>query len=130
MYQASFSYALVVRNYVVSLGINKSDVPALQNGWPIPGDVRIALSAIIASSANYILGEHSPYTLTSILEKRNRENRRLTDTQSAVIEKFGIFTRLVQDKFFNRLPCILICGKGYPSVATRAMTWLLASRLR
>lgn len=47
-----------------------------------------------------------------------------------VIEKFGIFTRLVQDRIFEKLPLVLICGKGYPSVSTRAVTSLLANRLR
>ncbi|CAN8073153.1 unnamed protein product [Agarophyton chilense] len=72
------------------------------NGWPIPGDVFTTMSVVFASSASYIL----------------------------VIEKYGIFMRLVQDRIYDRLPCILVCGKGYPSVATRAMTSLLASRLR
>jgi DNA topoisomerase VI subunit A len=47
-----------------------------------------------------------------------------------VIEKMGIFTRLVEDKFFDTVPCILLCGKGYPSVATRAMLAMMDLQLK
>lgn len=72
-------------------------------GWPIPGDIRVVTSMVVsAKSARYIL----------------------------VVEKFGIFTTLVQYRLFDSLPCILVCGKGYPSVSTRAMVHHLESRLR
>jgi DNA topoisomerase VI subunit A len=47
-----------------------------------------------------------------------------------VIEKQGIFARLVEDNFFRNVPSILVCGRGYPSVATRAMVFLMAEQLR
>lgn len=37
--------------------------------------------------------------------------------------------RLYEDRFFDKLPCILLCGRGYPSVATRLMLSRLASGL-
>lgn len=38
-----------------------------------------------------------------------------------VIEKEGIYKRLSEDRFFDRFPCILVTGKGFPDLATRAM---------
>lgn len=36
-----------------------------------------------------------------------------------IVEKDGIFNRLSEDRFFDRLPCVLVTGKGYPDLATR-----------
>ena len=36
-----------------------------------------------------------------------------------VVEKEGIYTRLNEDKFFEKYPCIIVTGKGFPDVATR-----------
>lgn len=36
-----------------------------------------------------------------------------------VIEKEGVYTRLSEDKFFHKYPCILVTGKGFPDIATR-----------
>lgn len=47
-----------------------------------------------------------------------------------VIEKFGIFQRLCEDMFFHGIPSILVCGKGYPSVATRLMVSRMAAQFR
>ncbi len=47
-----------------------------------------------------------------------------------VIEKEGIFSRLVEDKFWMRLPCVLITGKGFPDLATRAMVHQVSARFR
>lgn len=51
----------------------------------------------------------------------------LHDTK--VIEKFGIFRRLIEDKFTQLIPSVLICGGGYPSLATRALTCHLKTTL-
>ena len=37
-----------------------------------------------------------------------------------LIEKEGIYDRLCQDRFFDKYPCILATGKGFPDLATRA----------
>lgn len=36
----------------------------------------------------------------------------------------------MQDRFFQTIPSILVCGKGYPSISTRAFVTLLEQRLR
>jgi hypothetical protein len=46
-----------------------------------------------------------------------------------VIEKEGVYTRLSEDRFYDRIPCILITGKGFPDVATRAMVFCLSRLL-
>jgi len=38
-----------------------------------------------------------------------------------VIEKEGVFTRLVEERFFLKVPCIMITGCGFPDIATRAL---------
>jgi len=38
-----------------------------------------------------------------------------------VVEKDGIYNRLAEDRLFDSYPCILITGKGFPDVATRAL---------
>lgn len=38
-----------------------------------------------------------------------------------VIEKEGVYHRLAEDRFFDDYPCILVTGKGFPDLATRAM---------
>ena len=46
-----------------------------------------------------------------------------------VVEKEGIYTRLLEDRFFDACPCILVTGKGYPDLATRACVSTLSSAL-
>ncbi|KAG0566879.1 hypothetical protein KC19_7G094600 [Ceratodon purpureus] len=38
-----------------------------------------------------------------------------------VIEKDAIFQRLVEERFFLKVPCIIITGKGFPDLASRAL---------
>ncbi|KDO33716.1 hypothetical protein SPRG_19326 [Saprolegnia parasitica CBS 223.65] len=47
-----------------------------------------------------------------------------------VVEKEGIFNRLGEDLFFNRVPCILVTGKGFPDLATRIFVKKLRDTLR
>ena len=47
-----------------------------------------------------------------------------------VIEKEGVYNRLSEDRFFERIPSILVTGKGYPDLATRALVKTLYSNLR
>lgn len=42
-----------------------------------------------------------------------------------VIEKEGIYNRLSEDRLFTRYPCVLVTGKGFPDVATRALVYTL-----
>jgi len=42
-----------------------------------------------------------------------------------VIEKEGVYARLSEDKFYTRIPTILITSKGVPDIATRAMVYCL-----
>lgn len=36
-----------------------------------------------------------------------------------LVEKNAAFTRLSEDRFYNKYPCIMVTGKGQPDVATR-----------
>lgn len=68
-------------------------------GWPIPGHIDAVRQLTVDTPAKYIL----------------------------VVEKMGVFVRLVEDRFFDLCPCVLVCGKGYPSIATRAFVSMLVA---
>mmetsp|Transcript_28302 Transcript_28302/g.68798 ORF Transcript_28302/g.68798 Transcript_28302/m.68798 type:complete len:368 (+) Transcript_28302:150-1253(+) len=44
-----------------------------------------------------------------------------------VIEKMGVFHRLVHERLCDVVPCVLLCGAGFPSLATRRMLRRLLS---
>ena len=46
-----------------------------------------------------------------------------------VVEKDGVYTRLSEDRFFDIIPCILVTGKGFPDIATRALVFVLHNLL-
>ena len=47
-----------------------------------------------------------------------------------VVEKEGIFRRLVEDHFCDRIPCVLITGLGYPPEYVRALVSKASTTLR
>lgn len=47
-----------------------------------------------------------------------------------LIEKEGIYTRLSEDNFYETYPCILITGRGFPDLATRAFVNTLYQTLQ
>ncbi len=60
--------------------------------------------------------------------QRHREGN-FTVTSNAkciiVVEKEGVYTRLSEDRFYDDIPCIIVTGKGFPDVATRALVHTL-----
>jgi meiotic recombination protein SPO11 len=46
-----------------------------------------------------------------------------------VVEKEGVFHRLVQDGLCKRYPCVIVTGKGFPDLATRALVHTLHQQL-
>ncbi|KAL7475194.1 hypothetical protein ACHAW6_001120 [Cyclotella cf. meneghiniana] len=46
-----------------------------------------------------------------------------------VIEKEGVYNRLAEERIFDKFPCILITGKGFPDLATRALVQTLHKEL-
>lgn len=53
-----------------------------------------------------------------------------SDAQCIIVaEKEGVYTRLSEDRFFDRVPCILVTGKGFPDIATRALVFVLHNTL-
>jgi len=46
-----------------------------------------------------------------------------------VIEKEGVYNRLSEERIFDRFPCILVTGKGFPDLATRALVSTLHNEL-
>ena len=47
-----------------------------------------------------------------------------------VVEKEGIYNRLSEDRFFDKYPCILVTGKGFPDFSTRALVQTLHHALQ
>ena len=47
-----------------------------------------------------------------------------------VVEHEGVYQRLSEDRIFDRHPCILVTGRGFPDVATRALVHALHRELR
>jgi meiotic recombination protein SPO11 len=47
-----------------------------------------------------------------------------------VVEKEGIYKRLSEDRFFERYPCVIVTGRGFPDLATRACVHHLHRVLR
>ena len=56
-------------------------------------------------------------------------DRTTTATCIVVVEKEGIYQRLVQDGVCHKHNCILITGKGFPDLATRACVYTLHKKL-
>ena len=46
-----------------------------------------------------------------------------------VVEKEAIYTRLTEDRVFDHHKCIIITGKGFPDIATRACLFVLYEHL-
>jgi len=42
----------------------------------------------------------------------------------------GIFSRLSEDAFWKRYPCIIVTGRGFPDLATRALVHQVSTRFR
>jgi meiotic recombination protein SPO11 len=57
-------------------------------------------------------------------------NVRSKATCILVIEKEGVYNRLSEDRFFERIPSILVTGKGFPDLATRALVKTLHGKLQ
>lgn len=43
-----------------------------------------------------------------------------------IVEKDAVFQRLMEDRIFDRMPSILVTGRGYPDLATRALVRAIA----
>lgn len=72
---------------------NKESDLSVQGGtWSIPGDIGAIKGSVYQSDAVIIL----------------------------IIEKESIFQQLMEQQLFRKVPTILVTGKGYPDLATRA----------
>jgi len=47
-----------------------------------------------------------------------------------VVEKQGVFARLVEERIWRTLPVVIMCGLGIPDMASRALTQRLTALLR
>jgi meiotic recombination protein SPO11 len=70
-------------------------------GWTITGDIFELDAMTIHSDAAYVI----------------------------VVEKDAVFNRLIAERAYETLPCVLVTAKGYPDVATRKFLHLLKRTL-
>ena len=80
------------------------------------------------------LHEVCAYT-SPLFSHTHRYIDRVTEVKSKaefiiIVEKDAAFMRLAEDRFYNRLPCIIITGKGQPDVATRMFVQRLKRELQ
>ncbi|XP_042506065.1 meiotic recombination protein SPO11-2 isoform X2 [Macadamia integrifolia] len=68
------------------------------SGYAITGDLNVIEKLVMQSDARYII----------------------------VVEKHAIFQRLADDRIFNKIPSILVTGKGYPDIATRLLLYRMS----
>jgi len=70
------------------------------------------------------------FTITSYFQQNNQGT---TGTEKArcilVIEKEGIYHRFSENRLYDRYPCILVTGKGFPDLATRSLVHALHKEL-
>lgn len=69
----------------------------------------------------------SGYAISGDLNMLEKLTMRTDARYIVVVEKHAIFQRLVEDRIFNQIPCILITAKGYPDIATRFILHKLSS---
>jgi len=93
--------------------IQDASIPPTIQGFPITREWIDLAAAFMTPNLDHSIRLLSDFKITS-------------DAKCIiVVEKEGIFTRLNEDKFYDLFPCILITSKGFPDLATRAMTFLL-----
>jgi len=86
-------------------------------------ELEVILDGSAAATATHLGGHGFPISSDWLLPPGRR--RFVVETRSAacvlVVEKEGVYNRLVEDRFYERYPCVLVTGKGFPDLATRAM---------
>ncbi|KAK6589252.1 hypothetical protein RS030_213406 [Cryptosporidium xiaoi] len=70
-------------------------------------------------------------TITDIFETLSDDIIVKTDMKYLlIIEKASIFQYLMERKIFNRIPCVLVTGKGFPDITTRKLVSKLTTHLK
>ncbi|KAH8741346.1 hypothetical protein FG386_003193 [Cryptosporidium ryanae] len=70
-------------------------------------------------------------TITDLFEALGEDLIAKTDMKYIlVVEKASIFQYLMERKIFNRIPCILVTGKGFPDISTRKLVSKLTNHLK
>ncbi|PRQ46515.1 putative DNA topoisomerase (ATP-hydrolyzing) [Rosa chinensis] len=93
--------------------------------------VDASVRGVVAGLLSFELGGHEtfctsrddgvPIPLNSDIKMKNRGAKFIL-----VVENKSAFNTLMQDKFYNDYPCIIITGMGMPEVATRRFLKLLS----
>jgi len=121
-------------NAVELLGVERHDLGLLASprGW-FCGDVQLwdENGDLILDGRKLMSTQGSPISTEWLSLKKTKAYTVSTESAACVfvIEKEGIYQRLSEDKFFEDYPCILVTGKGFPDLATRAMVHHLHNEL-
>lgn len=103
-------------------------------GW-FCGDIQliaVADSSVQWDGRAYTGDQGCPVTADWLLPASQRPTvmQSTTATFILVIEKEGIYQRLVQDRFWRDHRCILVTGKGFPDLATRSAVHVMHKQLK
>jgi|UniRef100_A0A8J9X0T0 meiotic recombination protein SPO11 len=103
-----------------SLGLKASP-----KGW-FCGDVQLVSNGQVVLDGRHLQSIHgAPISGEWLAPTRDFTIHSCAATCILVIEKEGVYNRLVEDRFFDRFPCILVTGKGFPDLSTRALVHVL-----
>ncbi len=93
-------------------------------GW-FCGCIEIVRNGTVVDGRALVQGV--PITREWLLDPTQRDFviRSCTAKCILVVEKEGVYNRLSEDGFYDKYPCILVTGKGFPDLATRAMVHTL-----
>jgi meiotic recombination protein SPO11 len=115
---AIWQVAAILQVPRVTLGLSASS-----KGWYC-GSLQIVSShdGSITDTQNVTSVEGQPITREWLQWKLHDGDFDIQTTAKCIIvvEKEGIYKRLCEDRFFDRIPCIIVTGKGVPDLATRA----------
>jgi len=120
----------------VDWGNNDIDDYEVEDNYNVISGMTSSSNQGIPITREWIMRSHSSISSSSSQlssTSNSRSNHDFTIQSNAkcilVVEKEGIFLRLTEDRFHERYPCIIVTGKGYPDIATRALVHVLHNEL-
>ncbi|PON98730.1 Meiotic recombination, Spo, partial [Trema orientale] len=108
----------ILNDIATSLHYSRTSLPisAVPKGVVI-GCLKFKESGSIAVDCTEVgdSGKEIPYSVSSIMDIENKGVKFIL-----LVEKDTVFLSLLDHKFYEKVPCIIITGKGTPDVSTRS----------
>jgi len=105
------------------LGVSRFHLGVLASArGSVAGHVRLRRRCSGGAVERWSSGTSATLPITSAVFEADFECEVLSGaTCILVVEKEGIFQRLVEDSFFLTRPCVIVTAKGFPDLASRAL---------